>query len=265
MKALRLIPLLLQLDFKVYGKYPSRIIFSFFQITLVIFLFYFISETLGDISMIQSQYFPFVATGLAYQYFFSGVVNAASGKLEEYRNYGVLEEILFSRHQPWIVFLSCGFQEVLIASLKAILMITAVLFVFNLKIQLSSLVPVLTLTFVYGLGLSFVASCSFLLWKRFNLLEIGGTVVTLFLSGVYFPVEVLPEPLLTLAQWNPLMHGLRLFRNSLGVSSMLTGSQDYQLSLWILLGAGGLVGVTLMPLYRWTYQKIKRFGISNHF
>lgn len=252
-------------DLQNYRKYPSRILFSFFQIFLVVFLFYFISETLGEISILKSKYFPFVATGLSFQYFFSGVVNASSTRLEEYRDYGILEEVLFSRFPPWQIILTLGFQDISLAIIKSSIIFIAVCIFFKLKITFFFLIVSLFLTFFLGLSLSFVASCSFLIWKRFSLLEIGGTITTLFLSGVYFPIDVLPNFLQVIAKLNPLLHGLQIFRISLGLEGAIIGEYYIANSLMIIASSIFVLIPLNLCLYKLCLKRLKTFGISGHF
>lgn len=259
----RLLQTLLTTDLRMGRKYPTRMFFTAFQIILMMSLFWFISETLGEIAFFKSKYFPFVATGLAFQYFLSGVINAASGKFEEYRDYGLLEEILFSRYSVLGVMLATGFYQVLLALFKALVILSAALWAFELKVDWPLLALSTMLTFLFAMQMSLIASCSFLLWKRFSLLELGGSVVTLLFTGVYFPVSVLPFPLNKLAELNPAMHGLRLFRQSVGLES---GAQyDLIFSAQVLLGATLILLGFNFFFYRYCIRKIKEFGLANQF
>lgn len=253
------------IDFKIHKKYPSRIFFAFFQLSLMIGLFFYISETLGEIALLKSKYFPFVASGLAFQHFFSGIVNSASEKLEEYRDYGVLEEILFSRFSPWIIMLFSGFYDIGMSIFKASIILLAITYVFNFSISPLFLIGTMMVSFLLALNLSFVASCSFLIWKRFSLLELGGSVLTLFLSGIYFPVDVLPRPIEMLAHANPLLHGLYLFRLSLGFE--IEGYENFNplLSFVVLITAVIAVSVFNLFLYSKTIKKVKDEGLASQF
>ena len=263
--SLGLIKTFTSLDFKISRQYPSRIIFSFFQVLMMVFLFFYISETLGEIAVLKTKYFPFVATGLAFQHFFSGIVNASSQKLEEYRDYGVLEEILFSQHTPWSVIISSGFYNVVLSAMKSLVLMLSVFIVFDAQLNFSLLFTALFLMFFLGLQLAFISSCSFLIWKRFSLLEIGGSIVTLLLSGIYFPVNILPKPIALLAYSNPLMHGLVLFRRSIGLSNghddlFATNQSILIISVAIALALGFNVF-----LYKKTLEHTQRKGLANHF
>lgn len=253
-------------DIKIYQKYPSRILFSFFQIFLAVILFYFISETLGSIPILSMKYFPYVATGLSFQYFFSSIVNASSEKLHEYRDYGILEEILYSRYPAWLVILSLGFQEIFLGSLKSLTVFISITLFFQFDINVPMLLFTLFLSFFLALNLSFVASCSFLIWKRFSLLEIGGSVVTLFFSGVYFPIEVLPESIARLAFFNPLMHAIKIFRASIGIhSSTLSSNDSTHFSMAVIALVIVLLFITNLFFYRLCIKKVKTLGLSAHF
>lgn len=260
-----LLTLFLGVDFKVYNKYRARLFFSFFQIFTIVFLFYFISQTVGEIPLLKTKYFPFVASGLAFQFLFTGIVNAANEKLREYRDYGVLEEILFSKYPPWLLFLSVGFQSILIAVSKSLLLVLCIGYVFKLSISLPILVFSFLALVILAMSLSFVGTCSFLVWKRFSLLELGGSLFTLFLTGIYFPIQILPQPLQLIAELNPLKHGLEIFRYSLGMSQ---GSVILNSIFTSFLSVGGFIVILFICnvlLYRFTLKKIKKLGVASYF
>jgi ABC-2 type transport system permease protein len=51
------------------------------------------------------------------------------------------------------------------------------------------------------------------------------TGIVMILSGVYYPVEILPQPILTIAQLTPATHSINSVRAAMGVSSLDAGME----------------------------------------
>ena len=115
-----LVQLFIKLEWKVSRQYPLRIALNLFHILMILCLFFFISQTLGSVPFLKGTYFPFVATGLCFHSFFSGLINASPSKTLEWRDIGVLESLAMSPTPLWKLFLTAGSYEMLLAFMKSL-------------------------------------------------------------------------------------------------------------------------------------------------
>ncbi len=262
---LKLSSLFLSLDSKVIRKYKLRLVFSILQTILVVALFYFISITFGEVSRIKSNYFPFVATGLSFHFLFSSVVNAAGEKIREYRNYGVLEEILFTNYSPLLIFISIGYQSRLIGMFKCIITVLCIDWFFSLKFNIFIFLLTFLLILTLSTVLSLISVCSFLLWKRANIIEFVGSLFTLFLTGIYFPIEVLPKWLYLISKLNPLKVLLDLFRSSFGLSFSKNEQLNQLDSTFYIFVVILLLLMFSLIFYKYTINRLKKIGSLSSF
>ena len=89
-------------------------------------LYFFLSKTLGDIEAIKGPYFPYVASGLAFQSFFAGAIYSAQKQLVEWRDYNLLEEMLMSTPNPWKILISTGGYDFILAIIKSVLFVISI-------------------------------------------------------------------------------------------------------------------------------------------
>lgn len=255
-----LIQLFIQLEWNIHRRYPLRILFNIIHLLMILCLFFFISQTLGEIPFLQGSYFPFVATGLCFHSFFSGILNASPSKILEWRDIGVLESLAMSPKPLWKLFSSAGSYEMLMAIGKSTLILIGVLSITQVHFKPLIFVSTLFLTFILSLILSLISTCSFLLWKRVSLIESGGSLFAIFLSGVYFPIDVLPSFLRLIAYINPVFHGLFLLRQSLGIFSPDTSFFSTQDSFLIILA---WIFVSSLFVF-WFYRKTTYYILKNN-
>lgn len=236
----------LKLEVSIAKKYRVKLLFNLLHIVCLITLFYYISKTIGIIEVLDATYFPFVSTGLAFSYLTSGIINSSAGKITEWRDLGILEGLLLSPKSPWQLYLGAGLMDALLSTFKfiAILLFLSIGFL-EIEAFRPGLLLFSTLTIIaISIGFSLIEACSILLWKRWGLLSSLSAITALFLSGVYFPVKILPPFFHWVAMMNPFFHGLLLLRTSLGIDSpdnqLISTSQSLTvLCLWSL---GSLIG-----------------------
>ncbi len=260
-----LLSLWLKVDFKINSSYRSRWLYLTFQFFITLSLFYFISKTVGDIELIDSSYFVFVSSGLALQSLLSGFSQGTTQKLSEWRDYGMLEELLLSYHSPYKILLTAGSSFYFLSILKTALYLFILEIMVGLHLNVILFAMSVLTTLVLGLLLSLVSSCSFMVWKKFGLLDIFGKISAFFFCGTYFPVEVLPNPLQWVASINPMLYLVQLFRYSLfeeGVSNRPIHFNQFYLVIFLSFGILMALNFQLM---KFTLKKIKKSGILSHF
>jgi ABC-2 type transport system permease protein len=121
---------------------------------------------------------------------------------------------------------------------------------------------VLSLTVLTLSGIGILSACFIMVFKRGSPINFLFGSLSSLLGGVYYPVEVLPGWLQTLARLFPLTYSLEAMRRAL-----LAGAGLAKLGLQIAVLSG--FAVALLPLsliaFRQAVQQAKRDGSLTHF
>ena len=114
------------------------------------------------------------------------------------------------------------------------------------------------------LGLGFLAAAAILVLKRGDPITGIVAVVSEFLGGVLFPLNVLPNQLELLARIIPYSYALRAFRFTFLRGATL---QNVTVLNDVLICLG--ITIVLLPLglwlFRYTHIYTKRTGIAGHY
>ena len=258
---------LIQLDWAIAKKYRIKQFTLLLQLLMVAYLFYFISETLGVIPSLGSRYLPFVLSGLAFQYLVSGISAASANKLVEWRELGVLTSLLMTPTSRWKLYLQAGGFAYIKAVGKFALFLLLIGIFEKSRLQGFDLFYFLTTLVSMGalaLSLSIIQSMSFLVFKRVSPGDIFATFISLFLSGVYFPITILPTPLKFLAICNPIFHGLAMLRLSLGLKSPDGDLANFATSLTVVLCWTVFFGLVAVTSYIYGESHLNKNGGHLH-
>lgn len=211
------------------------------------------------------RYFAFALVGLAFFDYLAVSLAALEGSVEEARSNGTLEAVLVTQASlPVMLIGSVLYHFTLTAIRTAVYVLWGVL-LFDFPWRTAHWGAALVVLLVsigsfIGLG---VLSVSFLLvYKRGNpgkwlIVGLAGLV-----SGVMYPVSVLPEPLQWLAWLLPITYSLEAMRGALLGGAGLA-------ELWPLLRALLLFAVVLLPLsfaaFGWALRRTRIDGTLTHF
>jgi ABC-2 type transport system permease protein len=195
------------------------------------------------------NYLAFSVVGLvATQLQHAGIATLAS-RVRAAQLAGFLQAQLATPAPAWLVLAAEPVHVLLLALLRAIAYILGSWLIFGVAFHpnLATLalgVPVALATFG-GLGL--LSGAATLLVRRLNPVTTLLTGLSALLSGVLYPVSVLPEPLQKVAQLLPLTHVLELLRQGLladAAPSMVQRPLRILLALSVILAATGAVAFT---------------------
>ncbi|RME17954.1 MAG: ABC transporter permease [Bdellovibrio sp.] len=208
----------LLLELQSLKKYRFLIFIQLFHLVVLLSLFFYISLMLDQSKTLDFEYFGFVTQGLAFSFLYQSFVNSSASYLHDWRMQGVLEPILQGPLSHWKIFLSIGWIGCLKAFLKSIGLLLLAAMVFNYSLSIYNGVLVffsLLVIFFISQCLSLISVSSLLLWKRVNLVGVVSSLGLAILSGVYFPLSLLPEWLRIIGNFLPFRHGLEIFRYGL--------------------------------------------------
>ncbi len=189
-------------------------------------------------------YFPFVIIGIAFFGFQSNGLYGLSGSLREEQLQGTLEPMLSSRITPLSLSLATNTFSFLRTLVRAVLFLVLGALVFSVDLSsmnIPSAIVVLALSLPPFLALGMLSGAFTLAFKRGDPVRLVYGGLSVLLSGLYFPYQLLPQPLQWLAHAFPLTHALSGLR-----AALLNGASFSEVSTQIIWLLG--MGVVLLPL-----------------
>ena len=217
------IPAFVRRDFLVAWSYRMSFVTDLIGLVGQALVFYFVSQLVDPSKLPTFQgtevtYLEFATVGLLLGGFIHfGMQNVASAVRNE-QLMGTLESLLVTPTAPYTLQVGSVAFVFLYIPIRIVLLVGVLALAFGLDFQASGILPALTLLvafmpFVWGLG---VASAAVILtFKRGAGLVGMGTLALAFVSGLYFPIELLPDWLTTIAAQNPIAIAVDGMRDAL--------------------------------------------------
>jgi ABC-2 type transport system permease protein len=229
---LRKLPAFLRRDFLVAWSYRMSFVSDLVGLVGQVIVFYFIGQ-LVDSSRLPTfggssvSYLEFAAVGIALGVFIQFGLDRVSAAMRGEQLMGTLESVLMTPTAPSTIQLGSVAFDLVYIPLRTAAFLGGVTLAFGLHFTASGIGPALLLLlafipFVWGLGV--LTAAMLLTFRRGSGLIGLGTVVVGLLSGVYFPLTLLPDWLEGIANMNP-------------VAQAINGMRD------ALLGGGGFVDI----------------------
>lgn len=260
---MQLILAFLRFDFQVARQYRFRVLTDLVQAAATVYLFYFISKSIGPTQMFQGEYFPFLVCGLAFSRLYRSLGSASVSKLYDLQYLGLLENIFTLPYSRWRLILSFGSSAIIkdLIYFAVFLLIASMVFPDQFQPYTRPVPWLLAIAVVFMLVfsqlLALASTCSILLFKRINVVTTFSGLTMALLTGVYFPIKVLPEWLQIVAQALPFTHLMDLFRQGIGQSVDQLNTTS---SLLILSGYLIVLGVGTAAFYRYAHQRLLENG-----
>jgi ABC-2 type transport system permease protein len=251
MSTLAILAAFLRRDFRINISYRASFALQTLSIVFLLATFYFLSRVVdeGEFEARQNLaggYFGYAALGLSLLTIVQVSMSSFSLKLREEQTTGTFEALMATPSSPSLIVLSSAAFELIRATITGLVMIVAAVVLFGLRVDLDpASIGVASMTLVGCLGLfaslGVAVAAATVVFKRTTAL-LGMVVAGLaLLGGVYFPVEVLPEPIEWLANALPFTWGVDVFR-----ASLLGGDVDPVQLVGLLASAAMLVPLALL-------------------
>jgi ABC-2 type transport system permease protein len=208
----------------------------------------------------QGGYFAFVVFGIGLYSFLQATLFQLSRRIRQAQVVGTLEALLGTRTRLSTILLCMPLFPLLETSLYVLgILLLGTLF-FGLPLDAAGL-PAVLLAAPFALaafaGLGLVGAGLTVAFKRAEAVPLFLANISLFLGGVWYPVEALPAWLQRVAAFLPLTHALEVMR-----SGLLAGASPAQVSGSILALAA--TAIVLLPLgfvvLRWSVRRAMRDG-----
>lgn len=217
------LPAFARRDVIVAWSYRFAFFSDAFALVIQAFLFYFVGllvdeQRLPEFGGEPVSYMEFVAIGIALAAFVTVGLGRISAALRREQMIGTLESMLLTPTSPATIQLGSVVYDLIYVPLRTAVFLAAIAVGFSLDFNTAGLVPALLVLFVFvpfvwGLGL--VSAAGTLTFRGGSAgVNFGVTLMTLA-SGAYFPLELLPGWLETIAVYNPMAIAIEGMREPL--------------------------------------------------
>jgi len=250
-------------DFANLVSYRLQLLLGVASLLFYLLIFFFVSAAFSGmgaryLARYGGAYFPFVVVGLAFQGLVAAGLGGFSQVISSEQYLGTLEPMLGRRISAFRVLAAASVSRYFFSAGRLVALLAAAVAIFGMPFRaegLPAFLGALVLTVAVYFGLGMLSAGFVLAFKQGNPVNLFFGQLGIILSGVFFPVEVLPRWLRAVGAAIPLTYGLDIARDAL-----LAGSAPAPRSWWALaifaagaLAAGGLT-------FRWALGRAKRDG-----
>ena len=242
-------------DFQAARSYRLSFLFQFTGPVFLLLVFFFLARILESaiipaLERYGGNYFAFALIGIIFGSYVSIALASTSANIRAYQASGTLEVLLTTRTGLGTIIFGASLYSFLTRSVFILiyLLIGATIFRvdFSLANPLTAIVA-LALMILAMLGMGMLSASFILLFKRGDPVSMLLAQSSFLLSGVVYPVSVLPEKLQIGSALLPHTHALEAFRLGLlqGYSVLDVAPQ---------LGAVALFALAFLPLGYFAFQ-----------
>lgn len=219
----RKLPAFVRRDFLVAWSYRMSFVSDIANLVGQIAVFYFVGlmvdpGVLPTYGGSEVTYLEFAAVGIAVGVLVQFALDRVATALRGEQLMGTIESVLATPTTPATIQIGAVAFDLIYVPLRTFVFLLGVTLAFGLHFSAAGLLPAAIVVaafipFVWGLG---VATAGFLLTFRRGSSFVGlGFVALGLLSGVYFPLDLLPGWLTTIAELNPVAIAIESMRDSL--------------------------------------------------
>jgi len=195
------------------------------------------------------NYFEFVAPGIMAQIVMTAVLTGLAASVSREKEQGTLDGILISPISRLAIILGKAFSQSIRGLVQGIIVMLLVVFIFNVTIHGNILLVILLLLLgIFSfVGLGILVSAFTSEQETATQLLFMFQFPMLFLSGVFFPIQQMPEFMQKISHLIPLTYAVEALRK---VMVLGAGIADVKSELIILLAFGTITLSISVPLFR---------------
>lgn len=236
----------LERDFRVAWTYRSSFFIQYLLMPFNLIGTRFLADLVGPReALVQygGDYFAFALIGTALQIAMYPCLTVFRGAVREAQVLGTLEAILMTRTRAASAVAYSGLYQLLQVSVQPIVIIPLVGFALGAQFAWSNApiaLAILALVLVGFAGIGLCSAAFTIAFKQNEPFTVALISVSTLLSGVIFPIDLLPEPLRWVSLVLPLTHAAEAIRGT-----FISGSAVSHLELHIAVVAAY---AALLPL-----------------
>ena len=257
-------------DLAVARSYRFAFVLQLFEMLLGVAAFYYLSRFIQSPQLAQSlpqggSYFAFALVGVAFFDYLGVALNAFDWSLEEARQNGTLESLLVTQTPLPVILAGSALYPFAALSLRTAGYLAWGVLLFGFPAAQANwfgAVAVLAVSILSFVGLGVLSASYTLVFKRGNPVKWLFLGVSGLVSGVMYPVQVLPGALQWIARLVPATYSLE------GMRAALLGHASIG-ELWPAIRALLVFAVVLLPIsfavFGWALRRTKITGTLTHF
>jgi ABC-2 type transport system permease protein len=259
------LPAFLRRDLLVAWSYRTAFFSDFANLGAQMLLFFYIGKLVPQDSLptyggVQATYIEFVTLGLVINVFVQVALTRIATALRQEQLMGTLEALLVTPTATGTVQVGSAIFDLIYMPVRtAVFLCFTVLFA-GVDLEASGILPALLvllafIPFVWGLGIACAAGI--LTFKRGAGAMSLAALLLGVTSGAFFPLELLPHWMATLAEYNPLAIAIEGLRNALLAG---TGWDGVDRDVIILATQSTLTLLAGSALFRLALRREQRRG-----
>jgi len=191
----------------------------FFNVLVFYFLSIFIDQAAApNLAETEGDYFSFVLIGIAFSGYFNASLTSFSGSLREAQLTGTLEAMLMTPTSLSAIITGSAAWIYIFTTFRVLAYLLVGMLISGLRFTNANYIAALAglvLAVISFASIGIIAAAVIMVVKRGNPVTVIFASVANLVSGVYYPVEVLPDWLQLIARLMPLTYALRLMRQAL--------------------------------------------------
>ena len=219
----------------------------------------------GPLDAYGGKYFPFVLIGIAFQNYLSLALTNFSASIRESQLSGTLETVLAAPVSLSLFLIGSTAYSFIFNAVRILIYVGFGAFFCNFGFSLfhlPALLIIILLTIAAFSSLGIFSASFILLFKKGDPVNWLFNVASWLLGGVYYPVDILPQWLQTIASVIPMTHSLNAFRLCFlgGCDVTQVTSHLWVLCLWAIIG---------LPVsffcFRYALNRCRKMGTLGHY
>ncbi|HVV49099.1 MAG TPA: ABC transporter permease [Polyangia bacterium] len=252
------------------GGYRSAFVIRVFGFGLAVASLLFLSRFVGSavnphLAIYHGNYLGFVVIGFLGTEFQQVGVSVLAQRIRMAQVMGTLEAEVATPAPPWMVLGAPPVYEFVISSLRSAAYLLGAKLLLGLDlshVNWASLLVGVPLIVAAFSGLGLLAAATTMMVRRLNPVSMVIGSLSFFLSGVMYPVTVLPAWLRGVGDLLPLTHALAILRGSLLIG---WGPAELRHSLLALLLFAGLLAPVGIGMFAFALRRARADGSLSHY
>jgi ABC-2 type transport system permease protein len=257
-------------ELSALGGYRGAVVIRLFGFALAIGSLLFLSRFVGasvnpHLAAYRGNYLGFVVIGLLAAEFQQVGVSVLAQRIRMAQMMGTLEAEVATPAPPWMVLGSPPVYEFAISSLRSAVYLIGAKLLLGLDlshVDWASLLLGIPLIIAAFSGLGLLGAATTMLVRRLNPVSLVIGSLSFFLSGVMYPVTVLPSWLRQVGALLPLTHALAVLRGALLVGLPPAGLRSSLIALVVFAGVLAPLGV---GLFAYALRRARVDGSLSHY
>jgi len=204
-------------------SYRTALVLQILTMFITTASFYFLAKLVGFqgnnpyLAPYGGNYMVFLIIGIIFQSFVTVSQTSFSQSIRNEQYMGTLESLLLSKTPLYKILTYSSLWTFLFTAINTgvILAIAIIVFRVDLNVNLLASAIILLLSIVSLAGIGMISAGIIMVTKQGDPISWFVSIISAFLSGVYYPIEVLPKFLKNLALILPNTHALIALRQTL--------------------------------------------------